>query len=256
MTMKSNTLIRFCAGATLVASTFGAQAATVTFNSWAYTNGNAVSVTSPTYNGPAGAFNVTVTNSEIPSVTGTFEALCVDLYEHINLPATYSNGEYTVVSGASYFSGDKAIKLAKLFTFVREGSLFNGTTSTLRDDFSTAMQLAVWNITYDADTTLASGTFSSASASATATNDVNGYYGANQLLSLSGALTSWTQSIYVLKSTDDSPFSSSGPGRQDQVIWTGGGTNIRVPEPASLSLAMLAFAAAGVATRRRKPVQG
>jgi hypothetical protein len=247
--MKSNNIPRLCAGAALVASAFGAQAANVTFNGWMYGNGNSASVGAPNYSGQSGAFSVTVTNPEVALPRTVFESVCVDLLQNISFsPTTYTNNQFQVVSGASYFTDDKAVKLAKLLTVVYDGvgsgSLFNNVsdTSTLKDDLSTAMQVAVWNIVYDNDMTLVASpgtTFNSISSYATATRASNGFWGANELLTLASQQSAWTQSIYVLKSSTN----------QDQIIWT------RVPEPASLSLAMLAFVAAGVATRRRKPVQ-
>jgi len=224
-----------------------------------YTNGsNNVYVTYPAFtpvaageynNRGAGGFSGTLTGSGIPGLDGSIDTYCVQLGEYFSFNGAYS--DYTVINPASiYFQpsspvGARADRMAQLFSYVVDSNLFANAVAGTKDDLSTALQLAVWEIKYESELTALDVTIGDLKAS-TGAGTTNATFTnlANSLLTSSAGATI-TQELYVLQSLGN-------PGHQDQVMWR----PKSVPEPASLSLAMLAFAAAGMATRRRKPVQG
>jgi hypothetical protein len=258
MSTNSNNMLRLCAAAALLAGACAAQAATMNLSGYKY-GGNTVNTTYPafgpvgagTYNGGAGGFTGTVTGSEIAGLDGNIDTYCVQLGEYFSPGISYTN--YTVVNAAGYFTPDganRSDRMAKLFSYVVDQHLFTVVAADKKDELSTAIQLAVWEIKYEADLanlSLGNGVFSSTTTAFTnATFAGNGYYGANQLLSLS-ASAAITQDVYVLESVNPQ-------GHQDQVFWRPRpvANRLTVPEPASLTLAMLAFVAAGLATTRRR----
>lgn len=228
--------MRAAIGAALVAGACGAQAATMTLNNWAFGSGHNVNATAPAYNGAAGGFAGTLTGAGAFD-TNNLRTYCVELDQHFYWNVSYS--EYVVVDAATQFGSVKATRLAQLFSYV-------AAVATRVDDSneSTSLQLAVWNIVYDSDDTLASGG---------AFSDSSGYAGyANTLLAGSSSQTI-TQAMYVLRSDTVGNVT----GHQDQLFWRelppgGPGGGSRVPEPASLALALLALGAAGGASRRRR----
>lgn len=226
--------MRAAIGAALLAGAFGSQAATMTLNSWAFGSGHNVNATAPAYNGAAGGFAGTLTGAGAYD-TNSLRTYCVELDQHFYWNVSYS--EYVVVDAATQFGSDKATRLARLFSYVVADASRVDTSSE-----STSLQLAVWNIVYDSDNTLASGgTFS----------DTSGYAGYATTLLAGSVNQAITQAMYVLHS---GPVGNV-PGHQDQVFWRAipprGDTN-RVPEPASLALALVALGAAGGAARRRR----
>jgi len=242
MIKSSSSLRSAAAAAILFATAATAQAGTVAFAGWAHGNGNNVSVTTPGYTGAAGAFNVNVSGFA-GNVNGAFEAYCVDLFQHISLNGTYAS--YDVVAAASEFSAAKVAALGKLISYVYGGNLFASVDAVYKDDLSTAVQLAIWDIVYDTDYTLgssadASGGGSFHENSSTAYRNTNAHFiGANALLAAAQAATGGANyELFVLKSAT----------QQDQMIWR----RSTVPEPASLALALLALGAAGMASRRRR----
>ena len=233
--MNRSTVSRAAAALAFVTTALGAQAGTVTFNSWTWGNGNAVQVSSPNYSGAAGGFTATLSGFG-NGFDGVVNTYCVELTESFHFGTGYP--EYTLVSASSYFTAQKADALGRLVAEVMGNGLFASAAAGTKDDQSTALQLAIWNVVYDNDSTLNGGSFTDGSAFK---NGSASYVGANALLQSSQFRSRNTAyELFVLKSV-------GSPGHQDQLIWR----QTSVPEPASLALAGLALAAGAFARRRR-----
>jgi len=243
-----NHFIRTACAAALLAAGLSAQAGTVNFVGWAHGGGNTVNVSTPNFNGQGGAFSLTLSGFAA-GFNGAFEAYCVELTENIGLGQSYTS--YSIVTADSYFLAKGkpgvAASLTSLISYVNNSNMLANAAAGFKDDQSTALQLAIWNTVYDTDSTLNSGNFSEASATAyrnnstttVGSNTTTNFWGANSLLSSAGAASGY--SLYVLQSTGT-------PGQQDQLIWM----RNTVPEPTSLALVALALGGVGFVSRRRK----
>jgi hypothetical protein len=229
-------------GAALAAAALSADAATMTLNAWTFGNGNHVHASAPAYSGLAGGFTGTLSGSGT-ALDGPIQTYCVELGEHFTFGAVY--GEYTVVDASSYFAPAKALALGRLVSHVFGNDLFAQTAASRRDDQSTALQLAIWNLVYDGDATLGGGVFADSSVYRAGNAH---FLGADQLLAQSAAETV-SYDLYVLSS--GRPLGTAA-GHQDQLVWRVAPTRTtdQVPEPGSLAL--VGAACLGLVSARRK----
>jgi hypothetical protein len=214
--MLRSLALRAALAAALAAGAAGAQASTVVLSSWTFGSGNNVNASAPVYNGQAGGFSGTLDGQALMTY-------CVELTQVFYWNTPYTN--YVDTLASAYFTGpdNKADKLGRLLSYVADtaGAVDNAAEST-------SLQLAIWNIVYDTDTTLAGHTGATFS-------DTSGY--ASYATALLTASQNWANSMNV--------WVLASPTAQDQLHWS------RVPEPATLALVTLALGAAGVARRRR-----
>ncbi len=248
--MISTLLLRTTLAMALLAAG-AAQAGTVQFNGWAYNNGNHVALvhggSNPATSVQAGSFDVHLSGfTGTPALNGDFDAYCVELTQTVGLNSR--NTDYSLVAAGSYFDAGKLAALTRLVGFVDHRRLMDSASNGFKDDQSTAVQLAIWNIVYDTDNTLAysaGAAFSEApTASRTdyqasrANSDGTRFVGADALLAGAASFAAGSgYQLYVLRSAS----------AQDQLIVTRG----TVPEPSSVALVALALAGAGFAARRR-----
>jgi len=235
--------IRTACATALLATGFAAHAGTVTFNSWQYAVGGnkgwniaKIQHGNSTKDVAAAAFNLTLSGFADTRFNNlAFEAYCVELEQFISVPGTFQN--YTIAAIETTYLASKAAALTRLISHASNTSLLANTGAGFKDDQSTALQLAIWNIVYDTDITLSThlGANFSETTSIGYRNPIANFVGADALL---GGPAASGYSLYVLQSATN----------QNQIIWL----RNQVPEPTSLALVALALGGVGFVSRRRK----
>ncbi len=245
--MSPKFLRRAAVAAAMLATGLAAQAGTMTYNGAYHGGFNNVAVSTPLpyTGGPAGGFSVTLSGySEFGGeLNGPFEAYCIDVAEYIGTSSSYG-----LMAAVDYFSNaSKVEQLGKLISYAYGTNIFGG-EGVDKDAQSTALQLAIWNIVYDTDSTtgnaLTSGPFQGSITSATGT-----HLSAQVLLNSSASASAGAYDLYVLASGQ--PLNLAG-NKQDQLIWKESPSRRDLPEPASLALVGLALGGAALASRRRR----
>ncbi|HMO48993.1 MAG TPA: hypothetical protein PKB14_23590 [Rubrivivax sp.] len=136
----------------LCGASAASHAATVELNGWTFGNGNTVHTATPAFNGQGGGFSGTLAGTGTP-FDGSIDSCCVELTQTFNFNTSYAN--YSLVSSSGYFGSSTAAALNKLLSCANP--LIAGAAAASRDDYSTSLQLAIWNTVYDHDDTLSGG---------------------------------------------------------------------------------------------------
>jgi hypothetical protein len=236
--MIDKSLVKVAAAALLGGVVMSSQAATMTLTGWTFGQGHNVAASAPAYNGQGGSFKGFLDGTAI-------ETYCLELTESFRFGTQYSN--YTKLTAGSYLTtlglGSKEATLAKLLSYANP--IVQSAPIDDRDELSTALQLAIWNVRYDSDMTLTPSShaaFSDTSSHATQAN-----------VFLLGATTQ-SNILYSLHVLSSGKPIATNDGNQDQLVWESAsrGSGGSVPEPASLALALGALGALRFTSRRRQ----
>ena len=203
------------AAACLVLGAASAQANSVNLSGFTFGSASTVNASgAPAYSGGAGQFVGLLDGN-------SFATFCVELTQSFQFNVNYT--DYSIVSGASYFTGSKAADLAKLVT-AHAGSVVDASSSA-------AFQAAVWEIVYETGSyNLNAGTiqFAPGTVSAADLATANGWFA-----TLNAVVPD--VSINVLQSREHQDFLLAAA----------------VPEPSTYALLAAGLLGVGFVARRR-----
>lgn len=207
------------AALTLLASQ--AHADVVKIDGFRYANPVSLSVSVPTYSGPAGQLSGWLNGN-------SFLTYCTDLLQFTQIGSTYT--DYSVRSIATAFGSAKSTQLDRVV------SAFMSTGGPTDAASSAVAQALIWEVLYETGSTfdLGAGSFKVTSGNSQAQNLMTGVNWA--------AINAAPISYHV-----DQLYSPTG---QDFMVISA----LAVPEPSSIALVLAAVAGMGVVTRRSRKV--
>jgi hypothetical protein len=138
--------LALAAASAVVPST--AAAASVTLTGWAFGSGGKVD--GNLYQGQAGGFKGSLSGAGVFD-TPSFITYCVELEESFSFSSAAMTG-HELVPGATYFGKQAAESLGRLLGYVMADPRRVDSA-----DESTSLQLAIWNLVYDGDASMARG---------------------------------------------------------------------------------------------------
>ena len=207
----------------------GSGSASIDFQGTNYHDGSNATVIE---GGGSGGFKTyDLTTNPVPSATNSFQSWCVDIFHSFSFAVTTVD---VLTSATSIFGATKANDLGRLYTLA--GS--SVATSTTSGAYSSAFQLAVWEIvneTAGSFYNLASGAFS---ASGTGDSIAQGWL---NTLNTTSSASAYTANVWSV--TGQGP---SGYGAQDVVVFA------PVPEPEIALMLMAGLGLMGFVARRRQ----
>jgi len=191
------------------------------------------------YSGSGGQFNGNFWDSGPKPADSFFRFFCIELSEHANSgPSQY---------GASVMIDDELRKLYDVaYPNKPAGDFWNGGQTNFGEfanaTDAAAFQVAVWNIYFDNDLSLSSGSFKWTGGTTAVSTAAQALLDQVALYSGDG-YSHWTLYRFI----SPPPDSESRTGYQNYVSAT-----YQVPEPGTLVLAGFAFLALGAVARRRR----